>query len=109
MHVGITNLVRDLFNNIKVILYIWDIFAAVEGQEVTYRACGSKLQDKCFSQDFEGGVSAIICNCDTDNCNKDNGCDCSSSPTTQATTTESSSSSIGISALALLVSAFVLF
>ena len=86
---------------------ILDIFAAAGGQENTYRLCGTKLPDKCYSQDI-AGVSATVCSCDTENCNKDNGCDCSSSPTTQATTTESSSSSIGISALALLVSAFVL-
>ena len=89
-------------------LYFLNIFAAVGGQEFTYRACGAKLPDKCISQDISG-ASVTVCNCDTENCNKDNGCDCSSSPTTQATTTESSSSSIGISALALLVSACVLF
>ena len=71
-------------------------FAEVGGQDLTYRLCGTKLAEKCVTQD-NGGASVTICNCDTDNCNIDHDCDCSSSTT------------IGISALALLVSEFVLF
>ena len=102
------------------------------GQKETFRLCGHKLLEKCVS-DTLPGVSATICNCDTDNCNKDHECDCSlitstqgttqdwdkttwttqattkttSSTTTQTTTkttATSSSSTIGISALASLVS-----
>ena len=102
------------------------------GQKETFRLCGHKLPEKCVS-DTLPGVSATICNCDTDNCNKDHECDCSlitstqgttqdwdkttwttqattkttSSTTTQTTTkttATSSSSTIGISALASLVS-----
>ena len=66
-------------------MYSLNIFIDAEGQEVTYRTCGAKLPDKCIYQDFNG-VSVTVCNCDTDNCNKDHECDCSFSPTTQATT-----------------------
>ena len=102
------------------------------GQKETFRLCGHKLPEKCVS-DTLPGVSATICNCDTDNCNKDHECDCSLITSTQATTQDwnktswttqattkttsstttqtttkttatSSSSTIGISALASLVS-----
>ena len=62
---------------------------------VTFRMCGADLGG-CVSQDI-GGASVTVCSCKTENCNKDQECDCSSSTT------------IGISAMALLVSAFVLF
>ena len=65
------------------------------GQDVTFRMCGTDLGG-CVSQDI-GGASVTVCSCKTENCNKDQECDCSSSTT------------IGISAMALLVSAFVLF
>ena len=69
------------------------------------RKCGTKRKKRCVGY----GDKLEICICDTDNCNKDNQCDCSSTPTTQATTTTSSSSSnkcIDIVALFLLMSAF---
>merc|ERR1712029_887460 len=93
----------------------WYIHDTIDGVEGTIRMCGAKLPETCSTQDFDG-VSLTVCNCQTDNCNKDNQCDCSSNPTTQGpttqgpqTTTSSSTTTIGISALALLVSAFVLF
>ena len=54
--------------------------------------CGTKLPETCSTQDFNGLI-LTVCNCDTDNCNKDTNCDCSTStqaPTTQAPTTTSS-------------------
>ena len=65
------------------------------GQDVTFRLCGADLGG-CASQTI-GDDTVTVCSCTTENCNKDQECDCSSSTT------------IGISALALLVSAFVLF
>ena len=88
-----------------------NIFSVINGEEGTFRACGYKLPETCSIQEIEG-TTVTVCNCDTDNCNKDHQCDCSSNPTTQGPTTQttrSSSITIGISALALLVSAFVLF
>ena len=93
-------------NSWKLIL---NTFSAIDGVEGTIRMCGAKLPETCSTQDFDG-VSLTVCNCQTDNCNKDNQCDCSSNPTTQGPqTTTSSSTTIGFSALILLISAFVSF
>ena len=59
-------------------MYTLDILTDVEGQKETFRMCGVELPEKCVTQDYAGG-SVTVCNCDTDNCNKDNQCDCSSS------------------------------
>ena len=59
-------------------MYNLDIFTDVEGQKETFRMCGVELPEECVTQDYAGG-SVTVCNCDTDNCNKDNQCDCSSS------------------------------
>ena len=91
----------------------FNIFSVIDGKEGTIRACGYKLPETCSIQEIIEGTTVTVCNCDTDNCNKDHQCDCSSNPTTQGPTTQatttSSSTTIGISALTLLVSAFVLF
>ena len=103
---------------------ILSIFSVIDGEMGTYRNCGEKLPETCNILDA-AGTKVTVCNCQTDNCNKDNQCDCSSNPTTQGPTTQgpttqgpttqgpqtttSSSTTIGISALTLLVSAFVLF
>ena len=69
--------------------------AESQGQDVIFRNCGPDY-DGCASETI-GDDTVTVCSCTTENCNKDQDCDCSSSTT------------IGISALALLVSAFVLF
>ena len=88
---------------------ILNIFSVINGEEGTFRTCGYKLPETCSIQEIEG-TTVTVCNCDTDNCNKDNQCDCSSNPTTQGPqTTTSSSTTIGFSALILHISAFVSF
>ena len=42
-------------------------------QGVIGRLCGPKLADQCVIDDFFG---VTVCNCDTDNCNKDDQCSC---------------------------------
>ena len=37
--------------------------------------CGAKLPETCSDKDFDG-VTLTVCNCQTDNCNKDDGCTC---------------------------------
>ena len=103
-------------NNLGCVHYTYEcIFwipnhSVIDGEMGTFRNCGEKLPETCNILDA-AGTKVTVCNCQTDNCNKDNQCDCSSNPTTQGpqTTTSSSTTTIGISALALLVSAFVLF
>merc|ERR1739836_354766 len=42
------------------------------------RECGASLPDKCWKGENMNGLGpSTICNCDTDNCNKDHQCDCS--------------------------------
>ena len=84
------------------------------------RSCGVKGPEKCWT--MKRNKQAVLCNCNTDNCNKGNQCDCSSDPYNRATAkpianktqntapknpTSSSSSIITVS-LSFLVSAFVL-
>ena len=48
-------------------------------EETIYRGCTySGLGDGCVNFDFDG-YQVAECFCTTDNCNKDNQCDCSSS------------------------------
>ena len=74
---------------------ILNVYSVIDGEMGTYRNCGLKLPETCSIVDV-AGTNVTACNCQTDNCNKDNQCDCSSSTT------------IGISAVSLLISAFVL-
>ena len=72
-------------DNISLMIFV--------AHEVTKRDCAyAPLGDECINIDHDG-IVGYVCYCTTDNCNKDNQCDCSSStqaPTTQAPTTTSS-------------------
>ena len=47
------------------------------------RMCGVKVPEKCWT--MKRNKQAVLCNCNTDNCNKGNQCDCSSDPYNRAT------------------------
>ena len=76
IHVGISMTVRDpIIEDTYLKTYLEYFFLAVDGEEGTIRMCGAKLPETCSAQDFNG-VTLTVCNCQTDNCNKDDGCTC---------------------------------
>eukprot|EP00093_Oithona_nana_P000349 00349.XXX_423_1188_1 [CDS] Oithona nana genome sequencing. len=55
----------------------WYYKVSDHGDNYTIRECGASLPEKCWKGENMNGLGpSTICNCDTDNCNKDHQCDC---------------------------------